>query len=253
MAVQSLDRAFDIVELLAQEQHGLPLSEIAARVSLPTSTVYRLLSAMKDRGYVEQHKPSGEYKLGLTFVDVSSLYLNRLELKTEAEAFMRDLSMRIRQTVFLAIRDGDQIVYIEKMDEFSSLRKYSIIGERRPVSATSLGKAQLLDLDDEEIVDLLSGHELVRLGPKSHTDLQRLLLDIQTSRQRGWTMDDEEAEAGVRCVAAPIHDYRSRIIAAISASWSITAFPDIDIQAMATQVKRTAGEIARHMGYRPSE
>jgi IclR family KDG regulon transcriptional repressor len=253
MAVQSLTRAFDIVELLAQEQHGLSLSEIAGRLQLPTSTVFRLLSAMKERGYVEQQKRSSGYRLGLTFVDMSSLYLNRLELKTEAEPFMRDLSNRTGQTVFLAIRDQEQIVYIDKMEQFSSLRKYSIIGQRRPAYTTSLGKALLLDLDDEEIRSLMAGHTFEKYGPKTHTDLQRLLVDIQSSRSRGWTMDDEEAEEGIRCVAAPIHDYRSRVIAAISVSWAISAYPDIDIQATAEQVIRTSGEISRHMGFPPPE
>ena len=253
MPVQSLTRAFDIVELLAQEQHGLPLSQVAERLQLPTSTVYRLLSAMKERGYVEQEKRSGGYRLGLTFVDVSSLYLNRLELKTEAEPFLRELSSRTGQTVFLAIRDGAQIVYIDKMEQFSSLRKYSIIGQRRPVYATSLGKALLLDLDADEIGALLAGCEYEKFGPKTHTDLQRLLLDIGSSRGRGWALDDEEAEAGIRCVAAPIHDYRARVIAAVSVSWAMSVFPDMDIQATAAQVMWSAGEIARHMGFQGAE
>jgi len=227
----------------------LSLSEISERLELPTSTVHRLLAAMKERGYIEQQRRSGGYKLGLTFVDMSSLYLNRLELKTEAEPFLRDLSSKTGLTAFLAIRDHDQIVYIDKMETFSSLRKYSILGQRRPVYTTSLGKALLFDLVDEEIRELLSNTSFEKHGPKTHTDLQRLIFDINTSRTRGWAMDDEEAEEGIRCVAAPIHDYRSRAIAAISASWSISASPDVDIEGTAAQVVRASEQIARHMGY----
>lgn len=251
MHVQSLTRAFDIIELLAREQHGLILSEIAERLNLATSTAYRLLTALKERGYVEQTRKSGSYRLGMTFVDMSSLYLNRLELKTEAEPILRELSMKTGQTVFLAVRDGWQIVYMDKMEQFNSLRKYSIIGQRKPVYATSLGKALLLGLEDNEIEDLLLGVKFERLGPKTHTDLQRLLFDIQSSRERGWTLDDEEAEPGVRCVAAPIRDYRAQVIAAVSTSWSITAFPDIEISRFADYVRHAADEISRHMGYQP--
>jgi IclR family transcriptional regulator, KDG regulon repressor len=253
MSVQSLTRAFDIVGLLAQEQQGFTLSTIAEQLDLPTSTVYRLLSALKERGYVEQTKKSGVYRLGMTFVDMSSLYLNRLELKTEAEPIMRELSMLTGQTAFLAIRDQWQIVYMEKMEQFSSLRKYCIIGQRKPVYATSLGKSLLLDLEDGEIEALLTGVEFERFGPKTHSDLPRLLFDIQSSRERGWTLDDEEAEGGVRCVAAPIHDYRSQAIAAVSVSWAISAFPDMDIGKAASHVMRAALEISRHMGYQPIE
>jgi len=175
MKVQSLTRAFDIVELLSREQHGLTLTEVSARLDLPQSTTYRLLSALKERRYVEQTKPSSWYRLGLAFVELSSLYLNRLELKTEAEPFLRELSQKTRQTVFMATRDGDQIVYIEKVEQFDSLRKYSIIGQRKPVYATSLGKALLLGLTDIEIREALAHTRFEALGPKTLTDLQRLL------------------------------------------------------------------------------
>ena len=253
MKVQSLDRAFDIVELLSREQHGLSLSEIGERLELPNSTVYRLLQALRRRGYVEQEGRSSVYRLGMGFIELSSLYLNRLELKTEAEPFMRELSMLSGQTVFLAMREADQIIYIDKVEQYNSLRKYSIIGQRKPVYATSLGKALLLDLEDEEIRSLLAGKDMVAFGPKTHRDMQRLLFDIQSSRQRGWTFDDEEAEPDVRCVAAPIHDYRRAVIAAVSASWSTIAFPDLDIQKTAASVQQTADRISRRMGYRPGE
>jgi IclR family transcriptional regulator, KDG regulon repressor len=253
MPVQSLTRAFDIVGLLAQEQQGFSLSVIAEQLDLPTSTVYRLLSALKERGYVEQTKKSGVYRLGLTFVEISSLYLNRLELKTEAEPVLRELSMLTGQTAFLAIRDEWQIVYMEKMEQFSSLRKYSIIGQRKPVYATSLGKALLLGLEDAEIEAILRDVKFEKFGPKTHSDLPRLLFDIQSSRERGWALDDEEAEEDVRCVAAPIYDYRSRPIAAVSVSWAISAFPDMEIGKTASHVMHAALEISRHMGYQQPE
>lgn len=250
MKVQSLTRAFDIIEVLSTEQHGLPLTEVAQRLELPQSTTYRLLSAMKERGYVEQTGRSGRYKLGLAFVELSSLYLNRLELKTEAEPYLRELSQKTKQTVFLAIRDGDQIVYIEKVEQFNSLRKYSIIGQRKPVYATSLGKALLLGLGDDEIRAVLANTVFEPLGPKTLTDLPKLIYEIQLSRERGWTMDDEEAEPGVRCVAAPVHDYRGHVIASVSTSWSIDAHPEIDIAQFGSYVRDATRQISTHMGYR---
>lgn len=251
MSVQSLHRAFDIVELLAGSDDGLGLSEIARGLALPTSTVFRLIATLRDRGYVDRDTRSGVYRLGLAFVDMSSLYLGRLELKTEAEPVLRDLSLRTGQTVFLAIRDGRQVVYIDKIEQFNSLRKYSTIGRRMPVYCTSLGKATLLGLADEEIAELLGDVEFARSGPRTHSDLKALMEDIVTSRSRGWTYDDEEAEPGVRCVAAPVYDYRSQIIAAASLSWPIASFPDLDVEVTAEQVKRAAAEISRHMGSRP--
>lgn len=249
MKVQSLTRAFDIIEVLSREQDGLPLTGVAQRLGLPQSTAYRLLSAMKERGYVEQTERSGRYKLGLAFVELSSLYLNRIELKTEAEPHLRELSRKTRQTVFLATRDGDQIVYIEKVERFDSLRKYSIIGQRKPVYATSLGKALLLGLTDEQIREVLADTAFEKLGPKTLTDIPKLIYEIQLSRERGWAMDDEEAERGVRCVAAPVRDYRGQVIASVSISWSINANPEVDIAEFGSYVREATRQVSIHMGY----
>lgn len=250
MKVQSLTRAFDIVEALSREQHGLPLTEIANRLDLPQSTTYRLLSALEERGSVEQAGRSGVYRLGLAFIDLSSLYLNRLELKTEAAPFLQELSQKTGQTVFLATRDRDQIVYIEK---FNSLRKYSIIGQRKPVYATSLGKSLLLGLTDTEIRDVPAETTFEKLGLKTITDLARLLYEIGISRERGWTFDDEEAESGVRCVAAPVYDYRGHVIAAVSTSWSLASNESIDIPQFAGYVREATRSISIHMGFRERE
>jgi DNA-binding IclR family transcriptional regulator len=204
---------------------------------------------MKERGYIEQSGRSGRYRLGLAFVELSSLYLNRLELKTEAEPYMRDLSQKTRQTVFLATRDRDQIVYIEKVELFDSLRKYAIIGQRKPVYATSLGKALLLGLSDDEIRTVLADTAFERLGPKTLTDIPKLIYEIQLSRERGWTMDDEEAEPGVRCVAAPVRDYRGQVVASVSTSWPIDSYPDIDIALFGSYVREATRQISIHMGY----
>lgn len=249
MKVQSITRAFDIIELLRTAQNGLPLTEIATRLDLPQSTTYRLLSAIKERGYVEQTGRSGKYKLGLAFVELSSLYLNQLELKTEAEPILRELSQKTHQTVFLATRDGDQIVYIDKVEQFDSLRKYSIIGQRKPVYATSLGKALLLGLTDEEIRSVLAETRFEQHGPKTASDVAQLVREIHVSRERGWTMDDEEAEAGVRCVAAPVRDYRGHVIAAASISWSISSYPDVDVAQFSAYVLASAASISEHMGF----
>ena len=152
--VQSLDRAFDILELLSEARDGASLTDIAARLGLHTSTVYRLLSALRKRGYAEQTASRGVYRLGLELVRLCGPYLNSLELKTEAEPAIRQLSQATGQTVFLAILQNDEVVYIDKVEQFNSLRKYSIIGQRRPLHCTSLGKALLLGMSEPEIVGL---------------------------------------------------------------------------------------------------
>ncbi len=249
-SVQSLDRTFDILELLSRESEGVSLTDVAGRLRLHKSTVYRLLAALRKRGYVEQTGSRGTYRLGLEFLDLCSHYLNSLELKTEAEPALRRLSQVTGQTVFLAILQGDEAVYLDKVEQFNSLRKYSIIGQRRPLHCTSLGKALLLGMSAPEIVSLYTGRALEARTPRTIVGLTELLEDLRLSRRRGWTHDDQEYSLGEQCVGAPIYDYRERVVAGVSASWLIKAAPGANAAEVSGYVMEAAWEISRRMGSR---
>jgi DNA-binding IclR family transcriptional regulator len=247
-SVQSLERAFDIIDLLAHEQHGLKLTDIANELDLHKSTVYRLISVLRSRGYVEKSEENNLYRLGLGFIELSSLYLNKIEMKTEAEPHLRELSRLVGQTVFFATIQDREVVYIDKFEQFNSLRRYSIIGQRRPLYCTALGKAMLLDKTDEEIRDLFRDATFKAMTPNTITNLADLVEELRLSRQRGWTRDNEEYEPNVQCIAAPVHDYRNNIIAAVSIAWNGSA-NDVDIPWAAEHVHATGLHISRHLGY----
>lgn len=250
MSVQTLDRAFDILELLSRQPNGLPLTEVAARLGLNKSTVHRILASLKARGYVEQRAGSKAYRLGLEFIEISSLYLNNLELKTEAQDSLHKLCRQADQTVFMAIMQDRDVVYIDKIEAHQSLRRYKIIGQRRPLHTTSLGKALLSGLSEREIVRLYGTGEFERLTANTLGDLATLLKEIELTKQRGWAFDDEENEVGTICVGAPVYDYRNMVIAAVSVAWERAANPGLDPKQMAALVVDATQEISRRMGYR---
>ncbi|MBN2510628.1 MAG: IclR family transcriptional regulator [Spirochaetales bacterium] len=247
MKVQSLSRTFDILELLSKEQKGLTLTDISKSVDLHKSTVYRLLSALMERGYIE--KRESRYKLGLEFVELCSLYLNSLELKTEAEPVLRKLSGETAQTVYMAILQQREIVYIDKVENFNSIRKYSIIGQRRPLYCTSLGKSFLMGMSNDGIRTLLADEVFEPHTQKTHKDMESLIRDIEVCRERGWAFDNEEWEINVQCVGAPIHDYRGTTIAAVSTVWYRNQKKDQDTRKIAGAVIDCATEISRRMGF----
>ena len=247
--VQSIDRAFDILELLSKEQDGLTLTAIGSQLELPRSTVFRLLSALRQRGYIEQDGSGSSYRLGLGFIELCSLYLNNLELKTEAAPYIKELSARTKCTVFLAIRQQTDAVYIEKAEQFNSIRKYSIIGKRKPIYCTSLGKSLILDLSEGEIRELLANERFKKAGPNTHETIEGLLEDLAAARPRGWTFDNEEAEPGMQCVASPVRDYRGDIIAAVSVVWLKTDRPELITDQVAELVKASSASISKRMGF----
>lgn len=248
MSVQSIDRTFDIIELLSKEPRSIPMTEIGRRLDLHKSTVHRLLTTLRRRGYVEKEEETGNYKLGLGFVELASLYLNSLELKTEALPFLSRLTNSTGQTTFLATMDEAEVVYMDKVETYHSLRRYTIIGKRLPMHTTSLGKAMLSGLKDSEIEALYPDHKLTLITKKTIPTFDILMKEIKQIRERGWSIDDEENEKGTRCVGAPIFDYRDRAIAAVSLAWDIKTHPDTTWTDYAKQVVKCAADISIKMG-----
>ena len=249
LKVQSLDRTFDILELLANEQNGFTLVQISEKLDLPRSTVHRLLSVLLQREFVRKTPETNKYRLGPGFISLCSHYLNSLELKTESSPFMDELSVTTGNVVFLAIRQDDKMVYVDSKEQINSLRKYAIIGQRKPLYCTSLGKALLTGLTDDQIRMILAHETFEKKGPNTHTNIESLLQDIRESKRRGWTLDDQEAEPAINCVAAPIHDYRGQVIAAISTSWVLAQHPEMNPESMSILVKKCAANISFNMGY----
>jgi len=248
LSVQSVDRIFDIIELLSTEQEGLSVTEIGRRLELHKSTVHRLLAVLRERGYIEKGTVTNFYRIGPRFVDVASLYLNKLEIKTEAEPFLRELSKSVNETVYIATLQEAAVVYIDKVEQYDSLRKYSIIGQRKPVYCTSLGKALMFDRKDEEIRALLAAIEFVPFTSNTHRSCESLIKEIDRSRLRGWTKDDEEEEPGIQCVGAPVYDYRGHVIAAISVSARKKGDAGIPFEMLGPRVVDTARAISARLG-----
>jgi IclR family KDG regulon transcriptional repressor len=247
--VQTLDRALNIIELLSVENEGIGVTEIGMRLSLHKSTVHRLLNALAQRGYIEKDEKRGNYKLGLKFIEIGSLRLNQIELKTEAVPFLRRLAELVRQPVHLAILRGHDAVYIEKIEPIQSIRMYSQIGKRIPLYCSALGKVLLSGLDKDTYETLIPGISFQSFTPNTRTDEGSLRAAVELVRERGWAQDNEEHELGIRCVAAPIHDYTGRIIAAMSIGGDKGVITPERDEENARLVMETAEQISKRMGY----
>jgi IclR family KDG regulon transcriptional repressor len=249
--VQSIDRAFQILEVLATEKDGLGVTDIAHRVDLHKSTVHRLLMSMACRGYIEKNRETDAYRLGLKFVELCSLYLSNVELKTEAQPYLRKLVALSTQPVHLAILAEEEAVYIDKMESFNTIRMYSAIGKRVPLYCTAVGKVLLMEKEDWEIRELFKNRELVPCTANTIIQLEELMDELAEVRRRGWAEDNQEHEEGIRCIAAPVYDYRNKIIAAVSTSGLKTIITPERNEEIAGYVMEAALNISKRMGYHP--
>lgn len=240
--LQTVDRALQLLEILAEHPHGLPTKELEYRLELNKVTIHRLVTTLESRGFIE--KIGSNYHIGLKMVELSSMKLNSIELKTEAAPYLRELVNILGQPVQLAILEDSEAIFIEKIQSVNSLRMYSQIGRRIPLYCSGVGKVLMLQDTDEEILSKLSRSKFSKF---THTTLEtpeQVLEQVKKARVLGYAIDNEEHEEGIFCMAVPIYDYRGKIIAAISTAGQNKAFVDNPPEDSLALMKKTASEIS---------
>jgi len=244
--VQSVDRVFDILEVLASSKEGMTLTELSNKLSLSSSTTHRLLNVLQQRNYVTRLDNSKVYVVGLGFLSLISSRLSSLELKTEADPILSLLSQDLNQVVFLGVQNEYNVMYLDKKDS-QKQEAYCGIGFKLPLHCTGLGKALLMQYSPKEIRELYKNEDLIALTPYSITSIDKLIEAVEENKKRGYSIDDEENKENVVCVSAPIYDYRNKIIAAISTSWSKDNLNLMQINTLA--ILQAAETISKRMGY----
>ncbi len=246
--VRVLDRAFDILEALSQNNSPMRLSDIAARSGLSKSTAHRLLTAMLERSFVSKTE-TGAYTIGYKIIEMASTHINNLELLTEAKPYLSRIMRELDLTAHLGILDGADVVYLEKMDGHPNSQMYTRIGHRSPGFCSSIGKCLMAGMSRDELEDVLDLCDFKKYTPKTITDRREIIRHLREVRRQGWAVDDEEFEGGHRCVGAPVYDYRGLPIAAISASGSVNILTDEKMDDTIRTVRECASRLSRQIGY----
>jgi IclR family acetate operon transcriptional repressor len=199
--VRSLERAFELLEHLADGGGEMALSELAEASGLPMPTIYRLMRTLVNRGYVRQ-QPSKRYALGPRLIRLGDL-AGRL-LGTWARPALAELVAEIGETANMAVLEGDEAVYVAQVPSRHSMRMFTEVGRRVQPHCTGVGKALLAQLPAETAQAIIDRTKLVGYTPRTITDGAVLLAELDRIRSQGYALDDEEQELGVRCVAVPL-------------------------------------------------
>ena len=247
-SVQSIDRALDIIEAVAIKEEGRSLTEISEYVGLHKSTAYRIIMTLVNRGYLEKTR-DGNYKLGYKMIEITSYYINNLELLTEARPYIAEINTYLGLAAYLGILDGDQVVYAEKINSPSASRLYYVRRTRVNAYCSSLGKCMLANYSNSELDNIMKDCSFIKFTPNTISDMEQLRAELAKVRKQGWAMDDEEYELGQRCIGAPIYDYRGDIVAAVSASGEKHILTDDRIEEVAQYIVKKAFEISKSLGY----
>ena len=252
--VQTIERVSSILDMLAQSAQGISIRELSSAIGLPKGTTHRLLSSLSYFGYVRQDPKTRNYFLGLKFVELGQILLNQLDLRKEAEPFLRDLAERTNETIHLVILDRNEIVYIDKVETDqnpSGLKMASRIGLRNPAHSSAVGKMILANSCEEELRSFFKEKSLVRRTENTITDPIQLRDHLKIVQKQGYAVDDEENEKGIRCVAAPIYNEIGKTVAAISITGpAFRVTKKIIQETLRKEVVETAFKISERLGFR---
>jgi DNA-binding IclR family transcriptional regulator len=246
--VRALERALDILDAFSLATSELSLTRLAERVELPKSTVVRLAAILVDRGYLERVPEAESFRIGVRAFEVGSIYIQSTSLEAEARPIMARLAEATGQTANLGILDRGELVHLAVEAPDRPVRYWATTGKREDAHYTGLGKVLLAALSEEKLAAHLARHSLARRTPRTITDPALLRAELDRVRGVGYAIDDEESNAGVRCIAAPVVDESGTTVAAVSISGSATEFGDEAMPRYVAAVVDAGREISLRIG-----
>lgn len=246
--VQVIERMFTLIDVLASREEAMPLKEISEKAGLHPSTTHRILNDLVCGRFVDRPQP-GSYRLGMRLLELGNLVKGRLNVRDAAVVPMRELHKLIQQPVNLSIRQGDEIIYIERAySERSGMQVVRAIGGKAPLHLTSVGKLFLAADELPRIRAYATRTGLHGQTKNSITQLDALERELSKVRQLGQANDNEELELGVRCMACGVFDDQGKLVAGLS----ISAPSGRLEEGWLPKLKETAQSISQTLGYKPN-
>lgn len=245
--IQALDRALDVLDLLAASS-GLTLSEVAAQMELPPSTVHRVLHTLAARGVVESDAATQTWHIGAATFRLGSAFMRRSGIVERARPVLRALMEHTGETANLGILNGDAVLFVSQAETHETIRAFFPPGTRSPLHASGIGKALLAFGRPETLRDLLQDGEMKRFTDKTLTTAEAIGDDIARIRHRGFALDDEERTRGMRCIAAPVFDLNGEAVAGISVSGPTHRIGNEHVKTLGAAVSAAASDLSHALG-----
>lgn len=248
VGVQSLGRAFAILEEVARHREGIGLAELSKLVGLHNSTTFHLAKTMVSLGYIRQEKDSKRYRVGRPLFALAASALDEIEMVNVATPVLEDLSRETGESSHFSVRMGDAVVVIARTSGPGAFQLTDRVGVVRPAHCTALGKVILASLRPDQLQRFLERVELKPSTEKSITDIPRLLREIAEIRRTGVAYDDGEFNLEVRCVAVPVKDFTGQIVGALGISGPIWRLSNQALQGRAKIVQAAANRLSAAFG-----
>jgi IclR family acetate operon transcriptional repressor len=250
--VQSVDRTLDVLEALASRNGATGISELSGLVGLHVSTVHRLLATLVDRGYVRQDPESSRYHLGSRIFTLASAADLHLDLRLVARPYLERMMRVSGETANLVTASDSEVVYLDQVASMHLVKMFTAPGMRAPLYCTGTGKV-MLAFRPVEFAEPILAAPMRRYTQRTIVTREGLEFELATIRKRGYSIDDEEMEEGVRCLAVPVFDRRADCVGAVSVSGPTTRMTAERVAKLAPTACTIADELSRQLGYESTE
>ncbi|HEY6308554.1 MAG TPA: IclR family transcriptional regulator [Candidatus Angelobacter sp.] len=248
--VQVLDRALAVLETLSADGPDLSLGDISERLGLHKSTAHRLIMVLERHKLIERNSASGRYRLGLKLFELGTKAVSKLDLRERARPFLERLVLETSETVHLCILDDSEVVYLDKVEPTRSVRMATSVGRRNPAHCTAVGKAMMAYLSDAQVEAIVRKQGLKAMTANTITSFVELRKELSAIRERGYAIDNEEIEEGVRCVGCVVRNFSGEPLAAISISAPAFRLTKEKVQSLSRPVVGVAEALSRELGFK---
>jgi len=243
-SIQVVDRVASLLDSIAAHPEPASLKALSADTRLHPSTAFRILQSLAEHGFVER-TPSGQYTLGVKLLHYGSRVHGKVDLLREAKPIMEWLRSEVGETVNLTVREGDEVVYVERATPNRMMRVEQVIGSRAPLHVTAVGKLFLAEGGERACREYARRTGLPRFTTNTLTQVSKLWTQAQTALKQGYALDNEEAELGVRCIGVAVRDQHGVMIAGLS----ISAPRERRREAWIPIVRKAGAEISARLGH----
>jgi DNA-binding IclR family transcriptional regulator len=248
--VQVLDRALAILDTLSAQGPDLSLGEVSDKLDLHKSTTHRLMMVLERHKLIERNSVNGRYRLGLKLFELGTRAISQLDLRERARPFLEKLVLETSETVHLCILDDSEVVYLDKVEPVRSIRMATSVGRRNPAHCTAVGKAIMAYLSEAQVEEIIRKQGMKAMTANTITSLVELKKELKAVRERGYAIDNEEIEEGVRCVGCVVRNFSGEPLAAISVSAPAFRLTKDKVKGLSQPVVAAAHAFSRELGFK---
>jgi len=248
--IQSIHNALNLLEEFKGDRDELGVTELSNRLNLHKNRVFRILATLEAKGYIEQNKATENYRLGLKSLELGQAFIKQLGLVRQAMPFLKEIVKQCNEMAYIGtIRQGSA-VYLDVEESNQMVKVANRVGWRLPIHCTAIGKAQIAFVSEEELEKLGVLDNMNKFTENTIVDKAAFIKHLKDVAKRGYALDNEEYNPGVRCVGVPLRDYTGRVVGGISVSGpSFRMTDEVLKEKIIPVIKATGEKVSKRLGF----